>query len=170
LEIRSRALRASFSTLVAVPLVFLVGCGSGSGDAGTTTKTGTTGTTRPTVTTVARTTTSARSKTVVAGCRAAPSAVVRHVASGLAFPGPATLADAHVLRAGGAFYLAARIVPPGKRKPVGIGVWTMKTLTRNATVVAVDRTAAAYSDWQRADLPLSAASRSRVVRVRRCLG
>ena len=105
-----------------------------------------------------------------AGCRVAPAAVVRHVASGLAFPGAATLTEAHVLRTPRAFYFAARIVPPGKHTSVGTGVWVMKTLSPAAVVVAVDRTAAAYSDWQRADLPLSPLTQARALRVRECLG
>jgi len=105
-----------------------------------------------------------------AGCRVAPLAVVRHVASGLAFPGAATLTQAHVVKTPRAFYFAARIVPPGKHASVGTGVWVMKTLSPAAVVVAVDKTAAAYSDWQRADLPLSALTRARALRVRQCLG
>jgi hypothetical protein len=104
------------------------------------------------------------------GCGTVSSAVVQHVRSGLAFPGAGRLERGRFVGGPGAYYLAARIVPPGKRSSVGIGVWATKTLTAGAAVVAVNGTAAAYSDWRRADSPLSAAARGWVARAKLCVG
>ena len=104
------------------------------------------------------------------GCSRAPATFVRLVRSGLAFPGVAKLQSAWLVRSRGGYYLAARIVPPGRTRPVtGIGVWAAPSVSANAQVVAVNATAAAYSDWRRADTPLSAAARASVVLARRCL-
>jgi hypothetical protein len=106
---------------------------------------------------------------IPSGCRPLASAIVAHVRSGLAFPGPGKLERARFVGRPGAYYLAARIVPPGKRASVGTGVWAATTLTAGAAVVAVNGTAAAYSDWRRADSPLSAAARRWVARAKRCV-
>jgi hypothetical protein len=176
LRIRSLARRALLSAVVTLPVVALVGCSSHPGDAGTVARVSTKA--QPSRAAAvstgksvgATTTTRMSERTALRGCREAPRTIVRLVASGLAFPGPARLEQPRVLRTPRAFYFAARIVPPGKRRPVGVGVWAMKTLSRNAGVVAVNRAASAYSDWQRADLPLSATTRARVARVRHCPG
>jgi hypothetical protein len=104
------------------------------------------------------------------GCSKPPATFVRLVRSGLAFPGAGKLETPWLLRSRGGYYLAARIVPPGRARPVtGIGVWAAPSTSANAQVVAVNRTAAAYSDWRRADTPLSAAARASVARARGCL-
>jgi hypothetical protein len=104
------------------------------------------------------------------GCRPAPRLVVAHVASGLAFPGGGALQQARVIAVRRAVYFAARIIPPGNGRPVGIGVWAMRSLSPTAPVVAVNAAAAGYSDWRRADRPLTAAIRARVRRARSCVG
>ncbi|MFL5963671.1 MAG: hypothetical protein ACJ757_12345 [Gaiellaceae bacterium] len=103
-----------------------------------------------------------------AGCRVPPNAVVRLVQTGLAFPGTGKLERARILRSGG-YYLAARILAPGADTSVGIGVWVLSDLSKGAAVVAVNKKAAAYSDWRRADAPLSAVARRAVLRTQRCM-
>jgi hypothetical protein len=104
------------------------------------------------------------------GCSRPPVTFVRLVRSGLAFPGAGKLQAAWLVRSRGGYYLAARIVPPGRTRPVtGIGVWAARSVSANAQVVAVNKTAAGYSDWRRADTPLSAAARASVVLARGCL-
>jgi hypothetical protein len=104
------------------------------------------------------------------GCSKAPATFVRLVRSGLAFPGAGKLETPWLVRSRGGYYLAARIVPPDRTRPVtGIAVWAARSISANAQVVAVNKTAAAYSDWRRADTPLSAPARASVALARGCL-
>jgi hypothetical protein len=123
-------------------------------------------------TSTARTATvrTAKAAAPASGCRVAPRALTTLVLAGLAFPGPAKLLRAHVVGRPGTYYFAAQIVPPGKRAAVGTGVWTATSLSPKNGVVAVNKTAGAYSDWRRADLPLTPAARRWVARATRCSG
>jgi hypothetical protein len=132
----------------------------------TTRQTTTTTTTKRAATTPARSAVTSTRR----GCSRAPGPFVRLVRSALAFPGAGKLETAWLVRSRGGYYLAARIVPPGRTRPVaGIGVWAAQSVSANAQVVAVNATAAAYSDWRRADTPLSAAARASVALARGCL-
>lgn len=122
----------------------------------------------PAATTTARKTTA--TATSSSGCRVAPPALTKLVRAGLAFPGPGKLERARLVGKPGAYYFAARIVPPGKSTPVGTGVWAAKSLSPKGVVVAVNKTAGSYSDWRRADTPLNATARRWVTRATRCVG
>jgi hypothetical protein len=104
------------------------------------------------------------------GCTVAPPALTKLVTSGLAFSGPAKLARARVVGHPGAYYIAARIVPPGKHTSVGTGVWAAVSFSPKNGFVAVNKTADSYSDWRRADTPLNAAARRWTARAIRCVG
>jgi hypothetical protein len=150
---------------------------------GSTTETEKTGSTRapavvatsaPSATTTRATTTTTRATTTTTSpaseCKVAPHALTELVRAGLAFPGPAKLERARLVGGPGAYYFAARIVPPGKRASVGTGVWAASSRSPKNGVVAVNKTAGSFSDFRRADTPLSAAARRWVARSLRCVG
>lgn len=103
-------------------------------------------------------------------CKAAPRGLTELVRAGLAFPGHAKLEGAQLLGKPGAYYFAARIIPPGKQAAVGTGVWAATSRSAKNGVVAVNKVAGSYSDWRRADSPLSAAARRWVARAVYCVG